>query len=49
MKPMGVALNLALLKENQFGDPRFLSFFMKGFIIVHELKINFWDFQNQIF
>ena len=41
MKPMGVGLNLALLKENQFGDPTFLFFFLKGIIIVHELKINF--------
>ena len=41
MKPMGVGLNLALLKENLFGDPRFLFIFLKGIIIVHEIKINF--------
>ena len=46
---MGVGLNLALLKENSFGDPRLLSFFLKGIIIVHELKIKFYDFQHQIF
>ena len=40
MKPMGMRLNLALLKENEFGDPRFLFFFLKGNIIVHEIKIN---------
>ena len=49
MKPMGVGLNLALLKENKFGDPRFLFFFLKGSIIVHEIKINSSDFQHQIF
>ena len=41
MKPIGVGLNLALLKENLFGDPRFLFFFLKGIIRVHDLKINF--------
>ena len=49
MKPMGVGLNLALLKENQFGDPRFLFFFLKGIMIVHELKIKFLHFQHQFF
>ena len=37
---MGSGLNLALLKENKFGDPRFLIFFLTD-IIVHEIKINF--------
>ena len=32
--------NLALLKENELGDPIFLFFFLKGIIIVHEIKIN---------
>ena len=41
MKPKGVGVNLALLKENEFGDPRFLFFFLKGIIIDHELKIIF--------
>ena len=40
MKSMGVGLNLVLLKENEFGDPRFLFFFLKGNIIVHSIKIN---------
>ena len=31
MKPMGVGLNLALLKENKFGDPRFLFFFSERY------------------
>ena len=44
MKPVGVGLNLALLKENKFGDPRFLFFFLKGIIIVYELKIFFLRF-----
>ena len=40
---MGVGLNLALLKENKFGDPIFLFFYLRysGIIIVHELKIFF--------
>ena len=48
---MGVGLNLALLKENRFGDPKFLFFFMKGIIIVHEIKKKkkSEDFQHQIF
>ena len=29
--------------------PDFYSFFLKGIIIVHELKTNFQDFQYQIF
>ena len=41
MKPMGVGLNLALSKENFYGDPRFLFFFLQGIIIVHELKVKF--------
>ena len=49
MKPMGVGLNLALLKENYFGDSRFLFFFLKGIIIVHELKINFKIFNIRFF
>ena len=40
MKPTGLGLNLALLKENLFGDPSFLLFFLKGIIIVREIKIN---------
>ena len=40
MKPIGDGLNLALHKDNKFGDPRFYSFFLKGIIIVHEIKIN---------
>ena len=39
MKPMGMGLNLALLKDNFFGDPKYLFFFLKGIIIVHELRI----------
>ena len=49
MKPMGVGLNLALLKENKFGDPRFLFFFLKGIIIVHEFKIFFLRFSTSDF
>ena len=37
-----VGLNLALLKETWNRDPSFLFFF-------HEIKINFEDFQHQIF
>ena len=40
MKTMGVGLNLALLKENKLGDPRFLFFFLKCMIVVHDIKIN---------
>ena len=46
MKPMGVGLNLALQKENWFGDPRFLFFFLKGSIIVREIKMNSKDFRR---
>ena len=49
MKAMGVGLNLALLKANKFGDPRFLFFYLKGIIIVHELKTFFKNFQYTIF
>ena len=49
MKPMGVGVNLALLKDNKFGDPRFLLFFLKGIIIVHELKIFFLRFSTSDF
>ena len=49
MKPMGVGLNLALLKENEVGDPRFLFFFLKGSIKVHEIKINFLRFSTSDF
>ena len=45
---MGVGLDLALQKENKFGDPRFLFFFLKGNIIAHEIKTNSRDFQHQI-
>ena len=48
MKFMGVGLDLALQKENKFGDPRFLFFFLKGNIIDHEIIIHSWDFQYQI-
>ena len=41
-----LGLNLALLKENKFGDPRFLFFFLKGIIIVHELKLFFFKIFN---
>ena len=44
-----MGLDLALLKENKFGDPRFLVFYPKGIIIVHELEIFFLNFQHQIF
>ena len=44
MKPTGVGLNLVLLKENLFGDPSFLFFFLKGIIIVHEIKNKFLRF-----
>ena len=37
---MGVGLNLALLKDNKYGDPRFVFFFLKGKMIVHEIKQN---------
>ena len=40
MKPMGMGLNLALLKDNSYGDPISLFLFLKGIIIVHEIKIN---------
>ena len=31
----GVGLNLALLKDNSYGDPRFFFFFLKYKMIVH--------------
>ena len=43
---MGVGLNLALLKEIKSVTP---FFFLKGIIIVHEIKINSLDFQHNIF
>ena len=46
---MGVGLNLALLKENYFGDPRFLFIFLKVCIIVHEIKIKFLRFSTSDF
>ena len=49
IKHMEVGSIVALLKENLLGDPRFLFFFLKGCIIVHEIKIKSSDFQLQIF
>ena len=49
MKTMGVGLNFALLKENKFGDPRYLFFFLTGIIIGNEIQINSLDFQHQVF
>ena len=40
MKYMGVGLDLAFKKDDWFGDPKFLFFFLKGIIIAHEIKIN---------
>ena len=48
MKYEGVGVDLALQKDNQFGDPRFLFFFLKGIIIVRKMKINSSKFQHQI-
>ena len=45
----GVEVNLALFKENEFGDPRFLFFFLKGIKIVHELKIFFKIFNIRFY
>ena len=37
-KPVGVGLNLALLKDNEYGDPDFFLKILKGKMIVHEIK-----------
>ena len=39
---MGVGVNFAIPKENKFGDPPppFLLFFLKGKLIVYEIKQN---------
>ena len=36
---MGMGLNFALLKDNWYGDPICILFFLKHIIIVHEIKI----------
>ena len=40
IKRMGVGLDLALQKDNYFGDPSFLFFFLIGIIIAHVIRIN---------
>ena len=44
LKSVGVGLTLVLLKDYKFGDPRFFLFFLKGKMIVHEIKT-----KNKIF
>ena len=48
-KTYGGGVKFSPVERELFGDPRFLFFFLKGIIAVHELKINFKDFQYQIF
>ena len=43
-KSVGVGLNFALLKENYFDGPHFLFVFLKGKIIVYEIKTKLSDF-----
>ena len=39
-KPIGEWSDLALQKDNKFGDPRFLFVFLKGIIFANEIKVN---------
>ena len=49
-KPVRMGLNLALLKDNKYGGPRFFpSFFLKGKMIVHEIKTKFNIFNVRFF
>ena len=42
----GLGLDLALQKDNLFGDPIFSFFFLKGIIIAHEIKNKFLRFST---
>ena len=41
LKYVVVGLNLAILKDNLYGNPPFFFFFLKGKMIVHEIKTKF--------
>ena len=45
----GVGVNFALLKGNNSGDPHFSFFFLKGYIIVYEIKTNFEIVNARVF
>ena len=48
MEPIGVGLDLDLLKENERW-PHICILFLKGIMMVHETKKKSWEFQHEIF